>query len=410
MLLCFIALQRSLASLGALKKLDTHDISDCSGCKLAKFSELSFSNSVSSSKAPFDLVHSDVWRPSPTFCTDTSQQNGGSERNHLHLVETVRSFLLSANVPSVSQGEPVLTATYVINRIPVAHNFGLSPFEKLHGTLPDYSLLRVFGCTCFVLKPHVERTKLSVKPLYACLWESYTKAVYDPLWHCAMAEELTTLHQTHTWDLVRLPGKHAIGSRWVYKIKTKSDGSIESYKARLVVKGEVCKLWKPLYRLKQASRAWYEKLSTIVTSLGFVVTHHDSALFVKRSRTRRILLSLYVDDMVITGDDYDGIELLKAELSLHFAIMTDNMIAKIPIDAKAKYTPIDGDPLPDPSLYRTMVGSLVYLTVTRPDIAYAVHIVSNLRAYCDADWAGDSVLTSLQLGFVFFLEIRLSRR
>ncbi|GKC06470.1 hypothetical protein Tco_0998080 [Tanacetum coccineum] len=45
---------------GALENLDTHDISDCSGCKLAKFSALPFSNIVSSSKAPFDLVHYDV--------------------------------------------------------------------------------------------------------------------------------------------------------------------------------------------------------------------------------------------------------------------------------------------------------------------------------------------------------------
>ncbi|GKD14499.1 retrovirus-related pol polyprotein from transposon TNT 1-94 [Tanacetum coccineum] len=124
-------LLRLRSPLGALKKLDTHDISDCSSCKLAKFSALSFSNSVSSSKAPFDLVHSDVWGPSHTSCTDTPQQNGGSERKHRHLVETARSLLLLANVSSVFRGEPVLTTKYVINRIPTAHNSGLSPFEKL---------------------------------------------------------------------------------------------------------------------------------------------------------------------------------------------------------------------------------------------------------------------------------------
>ena len=52
-----------------------------------------------------------------------------------------------------------------------------------------------------------------------------------------MSEELSALHKTDTWDLVTLPpGKSVIGSCWVYKIKTRSDGSIKRYKARLVVK------------------------------------------------------------------------------------------------------------------------------------------------------------------------------
>ncbi|GKD42492.1 retrovirus-related pol polyprotein from transposon TNT 1-94, partial [Tanacetum coccineum] len=595
---------RFLASTGALGKLEAHDISDCSGCKLAKFSALPFSNSVSSSNAPFDLVHSDVWGPShvstkrrfqilygtiyQTSCTDTPQQNGVAERKHRHLVETARSFLLSADVPSIFWGEAVLTATYVINRIPTAHNSGLSPFEKLYGTSPDYSSLRVFGYTCFVLKPHVERTKLSSKSTL-CVFLGYGVSqkghrCYDPVsqklytsrhvdflehipyysihasshnmtqselikidpfdeptpiatpiesdleptttetplvsntpsetiittetplvtptvtqppptttqsssevaavplanvrptrirkstknddfvyscYSSSFASFVASIHSLHEpesyTEAVCDPlwqGKRAIGSRWVYKIKTKSDGSIERYKARLVARGYSQKYgmdyeetFAPVSKMTTV-RTLIVVASSFVTSLGFVSSHHDSALFVKRSSAGRILLSLYVDDMIITGDDCDGIELLKAALSHRFALkdlgllryflgievasspkgyllsqskyiadlfdrarMTDNKIADIPIDAKAKYTPTDGDPLPNPSLYRTIVGSLVYLTVTRPYITYAVHITLllpstsslNLRAYCDADWAGDSVTRKSTTGFCVFL-------
>jgi hypothetical protein len=56
---------RFLSSIGALGNLKTCDISDCSGCKLAKFSALPFNRSISVSSSPFDLIHSDVWGPSP---------------------------------------------------------------------------------------------------------------------------------------------------------------------------------------------------------------------------------------------------------------------------------------------------------------------------------------------------------
>lgn len=68
--------------------------------------------------------------------------------------------------------------------------------------------------------------------------QTYREASCIPHWQQAMDKELSALDRMHTWDLVPLTeGKRSIGCRWVYKVKTHSDGSLECYKARLVARG-----------------------------------------------------------------------------------------------------------------------------------------------------------------------------
>ena len=360
-----------------------------------------------------------------------------------------------------------------------------------------------------------------------------------------MNDELVALDKTQTWELVPLPeGKNLVGCKWVYKVKTHSDGSLERHKARLVAKGFsqeygidyeetfapvakmttirtlisvaavrqwplfqldvknaflngylseevymrpppglacssglVCRLRRALYGLKQSPRAWYERFQDAVLLIGFQPSMHDSALFIRRTSHGLVLLLLYVDDMIITGSDSDAISEVKQHLFstfemkdlgplryflgievasspkgyllsqtkyatdvLHRARFTDNKTVDTPLELHVKFSASDGVPLDDPTEYRELVGCLVYLTVTRPDIAYAVHIVSQfvsaprtthwaavlrilrylrgtlhqclvlsstsnltLRAYADADWAGDVSDRKSTSGFCVFL-------
>ena len=127
----------------------------------------------------------------------------------------------------------------------------------------------------------------------------------------------------------------------------------------------------------------------------------------------RTVLLLYVDDIILTGDDSAHIDFVKQKLCTTFPMtdlgqlryflgievtshpdgyqlsqqrytldllarsgLTDTRTAATPMELHLQLSASDGTPLFDPSRYRHLVGSLVYLTVTRPDISHAVHILS----------------------------------
>ena len=81
---------------------------------------------------------------------------------------------------------------------------------------------------------------------------------------------------------------------------------------------KVCHLRRALYGLQQALRAWFAKFSFTISHFGYMASHYDSALFLRRIDKCTILLLLYVDDMIITGDDLSGIQELKDFLSQQF--------------------------------------------------------------------------------------------
>ena len=82
-----------------------------------------------------------------------------------------------------------------------------------------------------------------------------------------------------------------------------------------VESNKVCRLWRALYGLKHVPWAWFAKFSFIISRLGYMASYYDSALFLRCTDKDPILLLLYVDDMIIIGDNLSGIQELKDFLS-----------------------------------------------------------------------------------------------
>ena len=92
-------------------------------------------------------------------CPYTPQQNGVVERKHKYLLETARALLFQSKLPTKYWGECILTATYIINRLPSTYLHNKCPFTILYNQEPQYSHMRSFGCLCFPTTHKHQRTK-----------------------------------------------------------------------------------------------------------------------------------------------------------------------------------------------------------------------------------------------------------
>ena len=176
---------------------------------------------------------------------------------------------------------------------------------------------------------------------------------------------------------------------------------------------KVCRLHKSLYGLKQASRQWYSKLSSFLITIGYQQSKADHSLYVKVTSSDFTALLVYVDDIVLAGTSTSEISHVKQLLHQSFKIKdlgqlrfflgfeiartTDGIFlnqrkytlelledsgllasksSSVPFDPTIKLSITEGQPLEDPSIYRRLIGRLIYLTNSRPDISYAVQHLS----------------------------------
>ncbi|CAA7036250.1 unnamed protein product [Microthlaspi erraticum] len=222
----------------------------------------------------------------------------------------------------------------------------------------------------------------------------------------------------------------------------------------------VCKLTKALYGLKQAPRAWFDTFSNYIIDYGFTCSKSDPSLFTYYRNGKSMVLLMYVDDMLLTGSDqallqdlltclnkpfsmkdlgrphyFLGVEIESynggmflhqtayAKEILHHASMSD--CNSMPTPLPLQLDDLNSEPFSEPTYFRSLAGKLQYLTITRPDIQFAVNFVCQrmhsptvsdfnllkrilryikgtinmglhikkdkkmvLHAYCDSDYAG----------------------
>ncbi|GAA0161970.1 transmembrane signal receptor [Lithospermum erythrorhizon] len=243
----------------------------------------------------------------------------------------------------------------------------------------------------------------------------------------------------------------------------------------------VYKLKKALYGLKQAPRAWYERLTVFLLKNGYIRGSVDNTLFIRKEKGNIMVTQIYVDNIVFGGvsdqmvkqfvqqieGEFEmsmvgemkyllGIQInqMKDSIFISQSKYAKNLVKKFGLEtASSKRTPMathvkitkdDGGNSVDISKYRSMIGSLLYLTTSRPDIAHSVGVCARFQAdpkeshlnlvkriikyvqgtvnhgllysfdtnnslvrYRDTNWAGNSEDRKSTSGGCFFLENNL---
>ncbi|GKA44524.1 retrovirus-related pol polyprotein from transposon TNT 1-94, partial [Tanacetum coccineum] len=250
-------------------------------------------------------------------------------------------------------------------------------------------------------RPVSTRKQLATNALW-CLYNSvlskvkpknFKSAITEDCWFQAIQDETHEFDRLQVWELVSQPDcVMIIALKWIYKVKLDEYDDVLKNKARLVAKGYrqeegidfeesfspvarieairifianaakgfvdpdhptyVYRLKKALYGLKQAPWAWYNTLSRFLLDNKFSKGVVDPTLFTRKTGKHILLVQIYVDDIIFSLTNPKACDIFSNEM-------------RIPVDQ---------------TRFRSMVGSLMYLTASRPDLVFAVCICARYQA------------------------------
>ncbi|GKC31970.1 retrovirus-related pol polyprotein from transposon TNT 1-94 [Tanacetum coccineum] len=275
-----------------------------------------------------------------------------------------------------------------------------------------------------------------------------------------MQEELNEFECLEVWELVPRPDKvMVITLKWIYKVKLDELGGILKNKARLVAHGycqeegidfeesfaqtaflngnireevyvsqpdgfvdkdnpnHMYKLKKALYGMKQAPRAWYDMLSSLLISQDFSRGSVDPTVFIRRDGKELLLVQIYVDDIIFAASTPELCDLFSKIMCSKFKMSMMGKISfflglqisqtpkgifinqsKYALESLKKYGFDTCDPVDtpmvkkskldedkegkavDPSHYRGMIGTILYLTASRTDLQFAICMCARYQA------------------------------
>ncbi|KAD2804685.1 hypothetical protein E3N88_38062 [Mikania micrantha] len=352
-----------------------------------------------------------------SYGSEIDQVTASSENAHTDNIS-------SSNIDQVNNLSNLLD-NLAVEEVPTLSINKNHPVENIIGPLSEGVLTRSRTLTAQNLLPEETTTRSQSGPINSCLYSCFISqvepknvkmALKESSWVEAMQEELMQFQKLKVWNLVPLPkGKLPIGTRWVFRNKRDDSGVIIRNKASYSNLLGLRLLYE-LYGISDGCensflirKAWYATLTDHLLANGYTRGAIDQTLFVRKDKNDLILVQIYVDDIIFgftssaLCKEFEGIMKKKFEMSamgemtfflglqvkqdckgvlIHQGKYVTDILNKFKMmESKPATTPMAARPIltsdlegedVDQHLYRSMIGSLMYLTASRPDIMFSV--------------------------------------